>query len=65
MVQLNRIPVFCSKKKYYYHLSENYDRKFRKNGKPSDKYLYRCSVASWNFTLEGHESQPSRLGGGA
>ena len=44
-VKAKDLPVFCKwynstlflfsvrKKKYYYHLSENFDRKFRKNGK--------------------------------
>ena len=56
-VKAKDLPIFCEwykstlflfsvgKKKYYYYLSENFDRNFRKNGKPSDKYLYRCSVA--------------------
>ena len=76
-VKAKDLPIFCKwykstlflfsvgKKKYYYYLSENFNRNFRKNGKPSDKYLYRCSVAPWNFTLERHECHPSRLGGGA
>ena len=73
-VKAENLPVFCKwynstlflfsvrkKKYYYYHLSENFDRKFRKNDKPfistSTDVPFLPEIFHWN--------DMNLLGGGA
>ena len=45
MVQLNPIPVFSAKKKFRYHLTENFERNFRTNDKRSEFQQFRTHDA--------------------